>query len=274
MAVEGRSRGGQDAFTPIPHPVLTMNPNRVPLLAALPVVAVLGLSACTAPPAVPVDDETYVSDTAAPEPTTAVTPNPLEPDTTLIVRATATAPNGAQVSLEMQVHRSIPWDDVASQTLPAAILEDCASVYTGAQFASEQWSFTRINVTAIPTATSTADWPTDENITLAPSAEFVPVAGRGDLLSAGTVATPLCQRDVFLPGPGKGGLAFGIPGDGTLLTAWSGHTFGFRTGGAVLSDCTSELTNEGSARGGGSGWTAVIDDGACVIGLPSEVAVG
>jgi len=265
-----------EAFTPIPHPMVIMNPNRIPLFAALPVIAILGLTACTAPAAGPTDDETYVSDSAAPGDTPApvLTPNPIEADTTLIVRATATAANGSQVGLEMQVHRSIAWDDVASQTLPAALLEDCASLFTGEQFATEQWSFTRVNVTAIPTAASTADWPSDATITLAPSAEFVPVAGRGDLQSAGTNAEPLCQRDVFLAGPGRGGLAFGIPGDGTSLTAWAGHTFGFRVAGADLTDCTSELTAEGGSRGGGSGWTSEITDGACVIGSANEVAVG
>lgn len=243
---------------------------------ALPVVGLVALTGCTSPTTEPVVDETYVSDVGDPdaEPSAPITPNPIEPDTTLIVRATATASTGAQLDLELQVHRSIRWDDVANQTLPAALLEDCATLYTGALFADEQWSFTRVNLTAIPSAGSTAEWPETALITARPSAEFVPIAGRGDFLSAGTAATPLCQQDKYLDGTGKAGLAFGIPGDAPALLAWAEHQYGITVVGATLSACTVEVTALGQTAGaGGDGWTTVTDDENCLAGAAEETSV-
>lgn len=245
-------------------------------LLALPLVGLAVLTGCTAPAADPTVDETYVSDSDEPsaEPSAPITPNPIEPDTTLIVRATVTAPTGAQLDLELQVHRSVRWDDVASQTLPAALLEDCATLYTGARFADEQWSFTRVNLTAIPSASSTGDWPETAQIVARPSAEFVPVAGRGDFQSLGTASTPLCQRDKFLDGSGKAGLAFGLPGDGASLLAWAQHQYGISVVGATLSACTVEVTALGQSAGaGGEGWTTISDDENCLAGTAEETSV-
>lgn len=246
-----------------------------PALSALtiPLIAIVALTGCSATP--PTVDETYVSDPApSEEPTVALTPNPIEPDTTLIVRATATADNGAQLQLEMQVHRSVRWDDVASQTLPAALLEDCASLYTGEQFATEQWSFTRVNLTAIPTAASTAEWPEESRIVALPSAQFTPIAGRGDFIADGTAATPLCQRDRYLDGSGRAALAMGLPGDGLELVDWALHRFGVTVESATLSDCTAEVTTLGGQAGAGTGaWTTVVDDATCVAGPPTETSV-
>lgn len=245
-------------------------------LLALPLVGLAALTGCTAPTADPTVDETYVSDSGEPsaEPSAPITPNPIEPDTTLIVRATATASTGAQLDLELQVHRSVRWDDVASQTLPAALLEDCATLYTGALFAEEQWSFTRVNLTAIPSAGSTGEWPESAQIVASPSAQFVPVAGRGDFLSLGTASTPLCQRDKYLAGPGKAGLAFGLPRDGGDLLAWAQHQYGISVVGATLTACTVEVTALGQSAGaGGSGWTTVSDDENCLAGAVEETSV-
>lgn len=245
-------------------------------LLALPLVGLAALTGCTAPAAEPIVDETYVSDTAEPsdEPSAPITPNPIEPDTTLIVRATATASTGAQLDLELQVHRSVRWDDVANQTLPAALLQDCASLYTGALFADEQWSFTRVNLTAIPSASSTGEWPENAQIVASPSAEFVPVAGRGDFLSLGTASTPLCQRDKYLVGAGKAGLAFGIPGDGAALLAWAQHQYGISVSEATLTACSVEVTSLGQSAGAGvAGWVTVSDDENCLAGAAEETSV-
>jgi hypothetical protein len=245
-------------------------------LLALPLTGLVALTGCTASTPEPAVDETYVSDPSEPsaEPSAPITPNPIEPDTTVIVRATATASTGAQLDLELQVHRSVRWDDVASQTLPAALLEDCATLYTGALFADEQWSFTRVNVTAIPSAGSTGEWPETAQILARPSAEFVPVAGRGDFLSVGSASTPLCQRDKYLASPGKAALAFGLPGDGGDLIAWAQHQYGISLVGATLTACTVEVTALGQSAGaGGSGWTTVSDDENCLAGAVEETSV-
>jgi len=250
-----------------------MSATRSAALAVLPLLGLIALSGCTAAP--PVVDETYASDPDPSEtPQAALTPNPIEPDTTLIVSATATASNGAQLDLQLQVHRSVPWDDVANQTLPAALLEDCASLYTGALFAEQQWSFTRVNLTAIPTSGSTAEWPADATIVVRPSAEFVPIAGRGDFVAAGTAATPLCLRDRYLTGPGRAGLAFGLPQDGVELIDWASHRFGLVVEAATLSDCRIEVTALGTQSGAGAGsWTTTTDDLTCVAGPESETSV-
>lgn len=243
-------------------------------LVAIPVLGLICLTACTTAQPETVD-ETYISgpDVPAEEPVVVVTPNPIEPDTTLIVRSTATAPNGAQLDLELQVHRSVRWDDVASQTLPAAILLDCASLYTGALFAEEQWSFTRVNLTAIARDGS-AEWPADAQILARPSGEFVPVAGRGDFLAAGTASTPLCQRDKYLDGAGRAGMAMGLPEDGPALTAWAQHQFGMTVVGATLDECTAEVTALGQEAGAGTGaWTTISDATTCVAGPPEDSSV-
>ena len=237
---------------------------------ALAVFSILLLSACTptaAETAEPV--ETYVSDPSPSESPEALEPNEIEADTTLIVRATATATNGSQLSLELQVHKPTAWDDVAAQTLPAAVVDDCGGLVSLAQFAGEQWSFTRGNLTAIPTAASTSDWPTEAAIGLLPSAASAYLSGRGILTVDTAAGTNLCQQDKSFAGSGSGGFAMGMSADD--LTGWAQHRFGFVAPvGTVLSECTVDVTALGASLGGGSGWINVSDAGACVAGPAIE----
>ena len=242
---------------------------RFPLtLAVLPTL--LLLSACTptaAKTAEPV--ETYVSDLSPSESPDALEPNEIEADTTLIVRATATSANGSQLSLELQVHKSTPWDDVAAQALPAAVVDDCGGLVSLAQFGGEQWSFTRGNLTAISQPASTSDWPTDAAIALLPSASSTYVSGRGILAVDAAAGAPLCQQDKSFAGSGRGGFAMGMRADD--FTGWAQHRFGFvAPRGVVLSDCTVEVTVLGESLGGGGGWVKANDAGACVAGPTVE----
>lgn len=244
---------------------------RTRFLPAASVAVLFALTACTGQgtPS-PAPEESYA---AAPvtddESTEVVVPNEVEPDTLLIVRAVATAENGAALSLELQVHQSTRWDDVPSQTLPAALIEDCAGL-TAETFSDGKWSFTRANLTAIPTAASTAEWPEDARVGVVPAADAVYASGRGILSTDGE---PACETSKSLTEGGRGAIAFGVPGDADRFTAWAGHRYGFDTAaGVTLSECSVELTTLGSTLGGGVGWSPLATASACSTGPQVEVA--
>lgn len=243
-----------------------MSPRIRPSVVVLPAL-VVALAACS--PTTPSPEETYVSGSEAPvDPAAAVTPNPIEPDTVLIVRATVTAANGAALDLELQVHRPTSWDYAGTLTLPAALIEDCAGTVTQELIQEQQWSFTRVNVTAIPTGAGI--WPEDESIGVSPSAQYAMIAGREMLAVTASGDGPACFDDKSFAGPGRGALAVGVPGDATALVGWARHTFGFSTETGALSNCSFELTELGAQSGGGSAWAEIVDDSTCVIGAATE----
>ncbi len=202
------------------------------LLALVGVLALAGCSTASAP--APAPEESYVSGPEVEVDTASLTPNPVDADTTVIVKAVATAPDGAVLDLEMHVHASTPWDDIPNQTLPAALIEDCGGTLTDALFAAEAWSFTRGSVTAIPRDGS--EW-TGAAIDVLPSASAVYAAGRG-VVTGGSCTTPKT-----IVGAGKGGIAIGIAEDAATGSAWAAQRWGFDTAasGVVLSDCTIEV---------------------------------
>jgi len=242
-----------------------MSPNYAQRVAALPVLVALALTGCTAEP----EAETYVSAPAeTPQPT--LTPNAVEADTVLVIRALATADNGAQLDLELQVHQSTSWDYAGTATLPAALVDDCAGTLTEDQFATEAWSFTRANLTAIPTGASTAEWP-GIPISIEPSANYAMIAGR-ELLATPATDTSLCLTSKTFAGAGRGAIAVGIPSDAATLTGWSRHPWGFSVEGATLSNCTISATTLGGLFGAGTGWTEAADDATCVTGPATQTS--
>ena len=230
----------------------------------------------------PAPEDTSVAAPVTPEPVPAPTFRAIEPDTTLAVLATATAANGAVWKLQMQVHRPIPYNDVAGQTLPKAMEADCAGLLNADIFAQQLWSFTRVNVTAVPDA-STPAWPVDAALGIRPSASAVSIVGRGSLVKDPAAAgdAPSCSTDKFFSVQGDGGAAVGIPQDVAAGNPaipgnkWLGHQYGFdasRAGGVVLSDCTIQVTAAGSAAGvGGASWAQFVDAKTCATGPPTEV---
>lgn len=248
---------GMPAVHPGRAPFRFMTTRRTLLAVAVPAL-VLGLAACS--PAATEPAETFVAGPtpdATPDP--ALTPNAIEADTTLIVRATATTEAGASLGLELQVHRSSPWDYVGTQTLPAAIIDDCGEPLNQELFAAETWSFTRANLTAIPVAGS-GDWPSDAVVTVAPSAADDAIAGRGILAAE-------CGADTSLTSAGRGAISLGIAQDAAAQTGWAARPWGFRAGpGVTLADCTFEVTALGTELGGGAGWAQAVDDATCVTG--------
>ena len=243
---------------------------RTPVAAAAPLM--LLLVGCTATTAVAPTDppETYASDTAAPDAATAaIAPGEVEADTTLIVTTTATASNGAQLALEMRVHQPIPFDDVANQTLPGAFIESCGVTYTADLFAAQAWSFARANISAVPTAASTAGWPSAATINVAPAASSVPVIGRG-MLREDPAATSPCTEAKSFSSEGNGAIALGVAGDNGAFVGWASQRFGFgAAAGVTFSDCTVNLTAVGRQFGGGDGWTTVSNGSTCTIGAGS-----
>jgi hypothetical protein len=246
-----------------------MSLSRATPVVAVPLLLALGLAGCTAAPE-PIPED-YVSATEEPTTPAEVTPNPIEPDMTLLVRTIATAPNGAQLSLEMQVHRASPWDYVGTQSLPAALIEDCGATLDADLFAAETWAFTRINVTSITTGASKAEWPSDLAVSIEPSAQNAMIAGRGMLVSDPAAESPCLANKSFI-GAGRGGLSLGIPGDAASLTGWAGHSYGFVAPGVTFSACEFQATGLGSQLGADVNWTPVSDDTTCVIGPTTQTS--
>jgi hypothetical protein len=241
--------------------------SRTPLVA---VPLLLILAGCTAAPAAqptPTPVESFVSAPTPDDSPTAQAPGEVEADTTLIVKTLATAANGAQLELEMRVRQPIAFDDVPNQTLPGAFVESCGATYNADLFAAEAWSFARANVSAVPTAASTADWPTDATVQVIPTPGSVPVVGRGMLRETAEATTPCADAKSF-SSMGNGAIAIGVKGDNGTFRGWTTQRFGFTAiAGVTFSDCSVTLTELGSQfGGGGDGWSSASDGATCTVG--------
>jgi hypothetical protein len=152
------------------------------------------------------------------------------------------------------------------------MIEDCPALFTPELFKQQSWSFTRANVTAIPTSASKGDWPTDARISVRPSAKAAVVAGRGALADTAASTTLPCKHDKSFVGYGTGGLALGLPGDAGTFTKWANHAWGFVTpAGVTLSDCKFEVTPLGSQHNGGAAsWVPTSNATTCVTGASPE----
>lgn len=211
------------------------------------------------------------------QPAPTLTPNPPEPDSILWVRATATAANGAVLDLEAMVHRSVSFEYPGSQTLNQMLIDDCGATLTNAIIYEQAWSFSRMNITAIPPADAEV-WPEDARIGFRPTGDATWVSGRGMVQSDATTGDLACVQDKFFVGAGRGALVAGIPGDTLGLdefrNGWAGFTWGFLAGpGVTLSDCSFELTELGRQVGGGAGWVESSDASTCVIGAANETSI-
>lgn len=244
-------------------------------LASLVLTSIAAVSGCTT--AVPDPVPTEAPGGAQPEPSPSLTRNPAEPDTILWIRATATAPNGAELELEAMVHRALSFEYPGSQTMNQILIDDCGATLTNAIIYDQAWSISRLNVTAIPPAGS-AEWPAEERVGFRPTGDIAYVAGRGIVQADPATGELACLQDKFLAGSGRGALAVGFPGDTIDLdhfgNAWADHTWGFiALDGVQLSDCSFEITDLGREYGGGDGWTEVADSTACFLGPAAESPV-
>ncbi|MBA4247986.1 MAG: hypothetical protein C0444_06795 [Microbacterium sp.] len=252
---------------------------RITLAAlSLGLVTIAVLSGCTpGDSATPSPSPTELA--TQPEPAPSLTPNPPEPDATLFVRVLATAENGAQLSVEGMVHRSLSHEYPGSQTINTNVINDCGASLTNAIFAAEAWSFTRMQVTAIPPADSTVEWPADARVGYRPSADNVYMSARGMIQSDASTGELACVQEKFSIGPGRGAFFAGIPDDtltlDTFNNRWAQHTWGFTAGaGVTFSECSFERTPLADEFGAASaGWVEVNDASSCYIGPANEPSV-
>jgi hypothetical protein len=197
----------------------------------------------------------------------------------LWVRATATAANGAQLSLEGMVHRPVSYAYPGTQTINANMIDDCGATLTNAILAANAWSLTRMNTTAIPPVSSTVAWPDNARIDFRPLADNVYMSSRGIVQSDATTGELLCTQNKYLVGAGRGALFVGIPGDTIDLdhfnNGWAQHTWGFSVpAGVTLSDCSFETTDLANGFvAATAGWVKVSDASNCYIGPTSEPSV-
>lgn len=238
-------------------------------------LASLALTACASQdttPLVPSMPATSSPAPSAPYPYPDATANAIENDEVLLIFATATAENGSRLSLETQVHLAIPFDDIAGQTLPKGMMDDCGAELTTNILRDQAWSFTRSNTSAVAAVGSPGVWPTESRIDVHPSGLEAYVAGRGMFDSDPTTGNLACRQGKYFVGPGNGGLAVGIPGDAvndaTRFTRWANQDYGYTTSsGVTISECRFEVTDLGRQYGGGSAsWRLVSDASNCIVG--------
>ena len=253
----------------VPSPVFAL---------ALGIAIVTAVTGCTSAELVsplPSPAETI----ALPEPEPALTPNPPEPDATLFVRVLATAPNGAELSIEGMVHRSLSHEYPGSQTINTNMINDCGPNLTNGIFAGDAWSFTRMQVTAIPPTDSVEAWPADLRIGYRPSTQNVFVSSRGMIEADPATGDLACVQEKFSIGAGRGAFFVGIPADTITLDSfnnrWAQFTWGFTASpGVTFSECTFETTALANDFGADdAGWVEVADAGNCQIGPAAEPSV-
>lgn len=247
---------------------------RIPVLAlSLALLSAAGLTGCSVPEPTPV--ATDPAPVVVPDPAPSLTPNPPEADSIMWVRATATAANGAQLSLEAMLHRAVSYEYPGTQTMNQILIDDCGATLTNAIISADKWSINRMNITAIPPAES-PEWPADARIDFRPSGDVVYAASRGMVLADPATGDLACVQDKYFIGAGRGAIAVGIPGDTVDLdhfgNGWARHTWGFTAPpGVTLSDCSYELTDLGREYGGGpADWVEVGDGSSCYIGPSTE----
>lgn len=247
-------------------------------LISIPLVLILGGCAPAQGTTVSSPSSPPVSAPPLPSPSPSIQDlslGPVAPDTTMVIKANATAANGSKMKLEMRLRQSVPVDDIGSHTVPEALVSACGQFIPRVKFASEKWSFTRVNISAI---SDSGDWPADARITVRPLATIAPIASMSFLSEAsGASGSEQCQLDKYVAGAGKGAVSIGLPHDaqanGKQFTGWASHSFGFTAGTAVtLSDCSIQVTQNGE-RLGGSEISQTPTGAACINLVPSEGSV-
>jgi len=190
----------------------------------------------------------------------------------MVIKANATAANGSKVTLEMRVRQSVAVDDIGSRTVPDALVTACGQLIPLAAFTSDNWSFTRVNISAI---SASGDWPADARITVRPLATIAPIASMSFLSEAsGASGSEQCQLDKYVAAAGKGAVSIGIPHDAQTganqFTGWASHSFGFSaSAGVILSACSIQVTQNGDRLGGAS-ISQTPAAGDCVNAVNSE----
>jgi len=254
--------------------------HRNALVIASLAVPLLFLAGCTPPAPAPVTPPAASDGPSAPAEV------PLPEDALLEVTATATADNGAALSLRAVVHESLAWDDPAAASLADLMSQVCDGSLETSVYQDQLWSFTRIDVTATP-VDGTPAWPEGRRFHLFPIAGNDAIAADGAVVDDEDVdiAMPFCLRDKYLPGAGAGTIVLGLAGDTDEVTAagnftrWANTFYGFGTievqsqtaadVGITLSECTYAVSDLGLSLGGeNESWESTSSDTVCSVGAP------
>jgi hypothetical protein len=248
------------------------------VIASLAVPLIL-LSGCTPPAPTPTSPPVATDEPSAP------VENPLPEDALLEVTATATADNGAALSLRSVVHKSLAWDDPAAASLADLMSQVCDGSLENSVYDDQLWSFTKIDIFATP-VDGTPAWPGDRPVHLLPYAGTDAIAADAIVVDDENVdiATPFCVRDKYLFGAGEGTIVLGLAGDTDEVTAagnftrWANTSYGFSVGeaqqsaadiGVTITDCTYAVSLLGKEFGGqNESWEFGGSDSYCSVGVP------
>ena len=213
-----------------------------------------------------------VGSTATPAPTTSasIAPNVvLDPDIVLYVSATATDANGVAADISLRLHSSTRWsdDDDSAAIRPEFIGSACAGDLSPVVFSAEEWSFALADISAV---VATGSWPSGAVIGVLPTADIVPIASGGIIISdPAAAATDVCAANKEIGGTGDGTLVLGLTGDSagaSPLTAWTDLRYGFSTGSDfTLSNCVYLVTTTGQAAGGSGNWASTATEEECSV---------
>ena len=237
--------------------------------AAAGFVTLAVLAGCVpAEPAPPASDSPTASDAPAP---------PSEEDIVMTVTAVMTAPNGAVLDVQLDVHHPAAFDAPAAETARTAILAWCSGELDDAVVAGQGFTFATVDVES---TVRSGDWPTGSAKWIAPYPNAsVVLAVDGDLQQI--PGPPHCAQPANLITPGSGHLYLGFPGDvdgdgdGTPASgAWAKFRYGIlATGdglteeGFVLSECAATITPAGTALGAPTDtWQVIATAGECTVG--------
>jgi hypothetical protein len=230
--------------------VLINSPKSVPNIPMIPAMSDAPYD--SVPPASPAPDP--------PTPTAA----PLARDALVVVRATATDSQGAQLSLEMVVHQPVSINDASAATDLASMNSQCRSDPNLATIAEPTSGIERADVTAVPLGSST--WHAASEISVFASNNNIRVrSGSGIAPSVHYQNDPPlhdCEVISAFFGPAHGTVSvlmwaregFGLPVQSPNYFRWVQQEYGFfaadgPNGSVTLSDCTIDVTDAARAFG-------------------------
>jgi len=184
----------------------------------------------------------------------------------------------ATAQLTEVVHRSYAWDSSEGAPLAALMTSGCQGALDASVYADQLWSFAAIDVTVAPL---TGTWPTDRELGVAPTTDFLSLASDGALVELPGAApeSPHCDRSRAIVGAGSGRLIVGFHGDTDAVgaaghfTRWANHRYGFMGSDILFSGCHAVVTELGASLGGGvASWAEQSDASTCTTGtgLPED----
>lgn len=257
------------------------------VLAATPLL----LTACD-PGGSPTDSPTATasaSQSPAPAETAATsdpTPDAVPDDAVLVLTGTATAGNGAVARFRLVVHAPAPFSaDIAADGWTATTAW-CAGEIDDPTIASQQFSFTDVDVKLTVTSGS---WPAGTRLLLLPLpsedatlAATVPLVHVDQPTLFGQASpVPHCAQPVLIEGPGSGTFYVGIRGDADgsggvpAFHSWANRKYGLNanlpgtlgTSDVTFSGCEAEITQLGADLGAPTPqWQERFEPAFCVVG--------